>query len=143
MSSDCKVFALAIGLALVCLTTHAASASGLSATDGNGLLSNCEAFLRMAANYEGGGATSSDDSLNGAFCSGYVMGAIDDHVSIQMNDKSPLDPKRFCLPDGVTPHQTIRVIAKWLEDHPARLHERAIGLVLTALGESFPCRQSQ
>jgi hypothetical protein len=60
----------------------------------------------------------------------------------QINDQSPTDPsKHFCLPDEATLGQAVRVAVKWLEDHPARLHERAIDLVLSALRENFPCRR--
>lgn len=111
---------------------------------GNRLLSTCEAFMRTSANYDSNTAISVSDSVDAGFCSGYVMDLVDDHFSLQIDDKTPLDPTRyFCLPDGVTPKQTIRVLVKWLEDHPARLHERAIGLAISALRENFECHQPQ
>jgi len=145
----CKLHVLAIALAFF-LMPQAASALGFSAIDGNVMLKNCKAWVSLLDNPHFQGqdnpdnlrAISHGDMVDGASCVGYVMGVVDDHFSCQINEKSPVDPtKHFCLPDGVTPNQTVRVIVKWLEDHPARLHEKAIGLVLTALRENFPCRQ--
>jgi len=138
-----RLYGFVLGLALGFLTPQAAYAVGQSATDGNGLLSSCEAFIRMNANYQSGATVSASDSLNGAFCSGYVMGVVDDHISNVLNDKSSVETGHFCLADGVTPHQTIQVVVRWLDAHPERLHERAIGLVLIALSDGFPCRKSQ
>jgi hypothetical protein len=42
------------------------------------------------------------------------------------------------IPDGVTKGQMARVIVKWLQDHPQRLHEDRDMLALVSLREAFP-----
>jgi len=130
---------------------HSAAAIGFSALDGNELLKQCKAYANLLniPNVRDTDdpvvlrAMARGDFANGMHCLGYVTGVIDDHFNCQLGQASAtaaLDPtKDFCLPDGVTPNQTVRVIVKWLEDHPARLHESAIELANKALKESFPC----
>jgi len=68
----------------------------------------------------------------------YVVGVLDGEriVSAVARFKSPI-----CLPHGVpTPHLSL-VVHEWLEKHPERLHQQAANLVLTAVRESFPCRE--
>jgi Rap1a immunity proteins len=140
-------------LAFVVLLPQHMFAIGFSNLDGNQLLKECTAYSNLLSlpNVQDTEdpdvlrAMARGDFANGAHCLGYVTGIVDDHFNCQINEASStaaLDPtKHFCLPDGVTPNQTVRVVVKWLGDHPARLHEGAIGLVIDALKENFPCRQ--
>jgi Rap1a immunity proteins len=152
LTGRCKLYVLTTALSFS-LMPQGASALGFSAFDGTDMLKHCKAWVSLLDNSNFQDLDNPDtlramargDLVNGAHCVGYVQGVIDDHFSCQINETSSaaaLDPvKHFCLPDGVTPNQTVRVIVKWLEDHPARLHEKAIGLVLDALRDNFPCRQ--
>lgn len=49
----------------------------------------------------------------------------------------------FCAPDNVEDrNQYVRVIAKWLDEHPERHHEMASALIIEALQDAFgepPC----
>jgi hypothetical protein len=76
----------------------------------------------------------------------HVMGVIDDRFNFRIDEMAStgaFDPARyFCFPHGVTPDHAVRVVVKWLGDHPARLHEDAIKLVLDALKENFPCHKN-
>jgi hypothetical protein len=45
----------------------------------------------------------------------------------------------FCLPPGVTNIQKVRVIRKYISNHPEDAHNPAEGLALQALHEAFPC----
>ena len=45
----------------------------------------------------------------------------------------------FCIPDGVTQDQLIRVALKWMEDNPAMLHITASFHLMSAFKEAFPC----
>ena len=47
----------------------------------------------------------------------------------------------LCIPPGVTTGQDIRVIVKYIDDRPARLHERFIPLALEALRAAWPCKK--
>lgn len=69
-----------------------------------------------------------------ALCSGYVIGMM------EMHDLSrPSDQWLWCLPKGVTPRQVTKVIVRYMNNHPADLHQRFVILASLALNESFPC----
>jgi hypothetical protein len=153
MLSSRRFSLLATVFAFVFLLPYPALAIGFSALDGNELLKECKAYTNLL-NLPNVQDTNDPDVLrarargdfaNGMHCLGYVTGVVDDHFKCQISEASTtaaLDrTKHFCLSDGVTPNQTVRVVVKWLEDHPARLHESAIELVLSALKENFPCHQ--
>lgn len=46
---------------------------------------------------------------------------------------------KFCPPAGITPEQAQRVVVRWLEMHPGKLHLSFKGLALEALIEAWPC----
>jgi hypothetical protein len=54
-------------------------------------------------------------------------------------DIGPID---VCFPkgNGVSNDQVVRIVVKWLQDHPQELHKGAESLVVCALHDSFPCR---
>ncbi len=155
MLSRHRFYLLATVSALFLLLPHRTFALGYSALDGNELLKECRAYTNLL-NLPDARDTNDPDVLramargdfaNGAHCLGCVTGVADEHFNCQTSEASsaaPLDPtKHFCLPDGVTPNQTVRVVVKWLEDHPAQLHESAVELVLGALKENFPCHKNR
>jgi hypothetical protein len=139
--SNVYILALMLGF----LIPHGAIAQGTSTTDGNLLLVNCKAYVRGLDNPSSLRDMSTDDQVNAAHCIGYVTGVVDDHFWLQIIDTSQFDPAKFyCIPSNtMTSNQIIRVITKWLEDHPSRLHEQAATLVIAALRENFPCKQSK
>ncbi len=51
----------------------------------------------------------------------------------------------FCIDNlaNVTPLQKARIMVKWLEGHPERLHERDTYLIVSALVDAFPCSKSK
>ncbi len=63
-----------------------------------------------------------------AFCAGLVEGLVS------------ADPDS-CPPTDATNAQAIRVVVKYIEDRPARLHERFNKLALEALRAAFPCKK--
>lgn len=46
----------------------------------------------------------------------------------------------ICDPEGSVGGQWARVVEKWLKEHPERLHEPAVFLIVDALREAFPCK---
>jgi hypothetical protein len=44
-----------------------------------------------------------------------------------------------CIPFGVMPLEAIKVVVKYLNDHPEKLHEADTILVLSALSNAYPC----
>lgn len=149
LASRCGLFLLTTVFSFSLLLPPSAFASGVSAFDGNQLLKECKAYVNLLSLRDVQDKDDPDvlraqargDYVNGMHCLGYVTGVADSYQINEPPSTAALDPKKhFCLSDGVTPNQTVRVIAKWLEDHPARLHELAIGLVLSALKDNFPCK---
>ena len=45
----------------------------------------------------------------------------------------------FCPPDGTTNGQAVRIVVKYLRDHPEELHKHDSVLAFTALKAAFPC----
>jgi hypothetical protein len=102
--------------------------------DGNRLLSSCD----------------TEDFREKAYCCGYIAGAMDSQVTFQESMKATVQvlkpdskpmPNLYCLPDGgLEMGQALRVVVKWLKDHPEKLHQRADALILNAFVDGFPCR---
>lgn len=46
----------------------------------------------------------------------------------------------FCLPEGSTNCQYIRVLVAYLRSHPEKLHEKHIALTLSTFHEAWPCK---
>ena len=100
--------------------------------DGNTLLKDCNAALNYADN-----KTQPDAIAEAATCVGYINGVLD--TLTMWNAINEADFKIACFPDGVSPLQLIRVVVKYLNDHPEELHEAAIVLTFRAASTAFPC----
>ncbi len=83
--------------------------------------------------------------VRAGYCYGYLQGLL------QGEDLKRLPPpavvqtaygpewKQWCLPKDVTGSQTVRVVLKYLTDHPGRLHEPTLLLVREAFAVAWPC----
>jgi|RhiMetdeSRZDD1v2_1073273.scaffolds.fasta_scaffold128110_4 Rap1a immunity proteins len=121
------------GMAVVGLVLLGTVASG-AAEDGNTLLSKCLVAIQMEDPVRRRQATTQDAYDNG-YCQGVIAGIIDrsDYLSI-----SPA--YRYCiLPGGIFLSQAIRVVHRYLQAHPERLHLHHNDLVIEALHDAFPC----
>ena len=49
-------------------------------------------------------------------------------------------PGALCAPDTVSFGHAIRVVVRYLNDHPEDLHQRDTALILRALQDAFSCR---
>ena len=113
---------------------HAAA----TAFDGTGLLTHCEAAIRLADRQQ----PNDGDAQSGAYCLGFVNGimemATDTAVTLVNSDHRTSLP---CAPaEGLTTGQAVRVVLKYLNLHPETLHKSAQLLVVVALREAFPCK---
>jgi len=95
----------------------------LAEYDGTDLLDYCSEY----SNYKG--------DMEFGLCLGFVSGVRDTAQAIAK--------RIFCLPEGVQPQQEVRVVIKYLEDNPAKLHESAAVLVMGALSGAFPCPEAE
>lgn len=66
-------------------------------------------------------------------CLGYVAAA-------SIYGRHMREPLRNCVPPELPTGQKIRVVVKYLEDRPTRLHESFSVLVLEALRVGWPCK---
>ena len=108
-------------------------ASGL--VDGNQLLKQCQAVI----NREAGQHLTGDEEDDSLLCLAYIEGTLDTQGAVQ--DMHPdLKTFRYCIPDNVPLVQSVRIIVKFLKEHPDKLHIRASLLLLGALSDAFPCK---
>jgi Rap1a immunity proteins len=131
----------AISCALLALTiTEAAAAEDPNSA--NAILPACRAFLGSGppANY-----------LAGGYCSGVVAGiafmAQTSNVGLSAfsgDGKSRALKDRWtslCVPNGVIREQVVRVVVRYIDVRPGRMHEDFMSLALEALFDAWPCRK--
>ena len=74
--------------------------------------------------------------FNQIMCISYISGAHDMLRMLSDGFKANL----ICTPkDGLSNDQLVRVVVKWIEKNPERMHESARMAILSAIGEAFPC----
>jgi hypothetical protein len=91
---------------------------------GNYLLEACQITVRVTDNP--GTTLGIYDAWRDGYCRGIVEG---------VGEKSPAT----CQPNDVTFGQEVRVVVKYLQDHPEKLNLRSSTLVELALSSAFPC----
>jgi Rap1a immunity proteins len=110
-------------------------------TTGNDVLDKCQTALRFADN----NGAPAGEHFDSGWCFGWVGGALE-LTKLHNEERMILTEKKptllqFCLPDsGIPVIQAVRVVVKYLKEHPAQLHEDGIGLTAAALKDSFPCK---
>jgi len=108
---------------------------GWSGMDGNDLLPMCQTGIEIS---DGNGKNvSASRSIDAIHCSIYIQGFLD---GIAVAQVAPGATKILCFPEGVNGLQMVRVVVKWLQDHPARLHEPAYSCVFAAVHDAFACQ---
>lgn len=76
------------------------------------------------------------DLIQAGFCLGLVQGVINTNRIYQsMVGNRAL----FCTPDSFINNQGVRIVAKYLYEHPEKLHMNDTLLVIMALEDAFPC----
>src|SRR3989304_2700449 len=107
------------------------------ALKGNDLLYICS----QAQNVIEKGVTkdlSSSDALNFGLCLGFMDGIINTN---QIYRFMLGGVALFCEPPEVTNKQAVRIVVKYLKDHPEELHNAQISAAITALAVAFPCKK--
>ena len=72
--------------------------------------------------------------LQGMFCLGFAEGLTMGVMATDIQRAS----KTFCEPDNVTNLQVVRIITKYIADHPDKAHEPTAVLAVEALRKAFP-----
>jgi len=115
-----KVLLLAIGLCM-------ASAVGARTMDGNDLQSGCRVVGRDIG-------VTAQQGIDGGRCMGLVISLLQAGVYGLLKERW-----MFCAPEGVTDGQAMKVVLRFLDNHPERLHQPALTLAVVALQEAWPC----
>lgn len=119
---------VAIGL-VVCSAGVAAEEGRV--TNGNDLLIACKDFINAEVD-------SSAERFNMGYCAGMVPAVGNTFAIFQV-----VKPEAaiVCLPkQQFTQGQAIRVVIKYLENHPERLHEDPMKLTVLAYMNAYPCK---
>lgn len=102
---------------------------------GTDFLRQCAPVVRIS---DGDKDVSVEDSLKGLVCSGYMQGFVD---AYRLTDKLQGGKTLICLPEqGIETEQAVRIIVKWLRDHPDQLHQTARVSAFVALAQAFSCK---
>lgn len=76
------------------------------------------------------------DSFDAGMCFGFILGTHSGYFIARTGSQQKLV---FCIPSGVTNLQTVKIVVKYLNNHPEELHQSADVLVIEAMTAAFPC----
>ena len=87
-------------------------------------------------------------NLDSEWCLGYLRGFLAGFDAMALAQSKAfggyqaLTKKYVCFPEHSTIGQDARVLVKWLNDHPERLHEDGGWLTLAAFLDAYPCQSN-
>ncbi len=99
--------------------------------DGNHLTVACKAALRVMDANDGRASGSKQDAYDDGYCQGIVSG-----VASHINSEDGAD----LVGPNPSVGQLIRVVQKYMDDHPEELSKPAVWLIRTSLIKAFPKR---
>jgi Rap1a immunity proteins len=112
-------------------------AEDTTSSSGMNLLSSCEKWERIMDGQKI--TTSLDSSFDAGYCSGLINGI--SVTQILYSECLPQKNKyKVCWPKGTNTTQNIKVVLKYLREHPAELHLPDTMLIMKAFGEAYPCQ---
>jgi hypothetical protein len=92
-------------------------------TSGNDLRDQCEA------------ATRRETGIKAGLCIGFING----YQQLAVMLPASANIKLACWPDGATPIQIAKIVVRYLDQHPEKLHLPAAQLIYDATSDVFPC----
>jgi hypothetical protein len=118
------------GIAVAVALAGISVIGGAMAGDGNELLSACQKTVQFLDGQREGGT-------DVGYCFGLVNG-----VGTTMAFQSDNLPKneRICFPNGLKNEQSARIVARFLQNHPAVLHQDGAVLTIAAFQNAYPCK---
>jgi hypothetical protein len=97
--------------------------------DGNHLISTCKAALRVIDASDEKGTGTKQDAYDEGYCQGLVSG-----VASYINSEDDAD----LVSPNPSVSQLIRVVQKYMDDHPEQLSKPAVWLIRESLIKAFP-----
>jgi hypothetical protein len=124
----CAVVLLFACVPSVAQTTH--EYTGLD------LLNRCQPLTRTPL------SLSSNEREEAGYCMGYLLGMKDMLTTWNVVDEHDKIKGRstMCVPYEATTAELVRVVVKFLNDHPTKLHEYMGGVVISAFRDAYPCK---
>lgn len=121
-------------LAAILLLTFGGSAYSEANGDGNELLHACK--LTLDDN-----VTKEKNIYNGYMLYGYCLGILQAVADTNSSLFEEMGKRLFCFPsNGIKNKQSVKIVVKYLEEHPEKLHLHNTDLVISAYREAFPCK---
>ena len=77
-----------------------------------------------------------------AYCMGWIEGAAMTSV-FHAKQLGTDDNMAFCLPEGVTPNQLVKVIIKGINEYPEKQHYEFSVAAAAHLAVAFPCKTTE
>jgi len=77
-----------------------------------------------------------DEAIFAGFCVGFISGVEEADARINGQGKAP---GGVCLPATAGAEQMVRVVLKWMREHPDKLNLSGEEVVVDALKAAFPC----
>src|SRR5262249_2989702 len=78
-------------------------------------------------------------TMNGGRCIGYISGIMD--MNGYLRALKLVQKPLFCPPQEITNSQAVRVLVKFIEDNPERMHHEGPVVAVIAFSRAFPCQQ--
>lgn len=133
-----RVKSLAVLFVVICSPlVFAQQPQEFPATSGNAFVRTCSVIDKEAEK-----KTSVLEMQDVAVCLGYVRG-VTDGISNEVAYASAITnqepPSPFCLPEKSTNGQLVRIVLKYIGNHPEEAHETTTLLIIAALKDAFPC----
>jgi hypothetical protein len=127
-----RAIVLTVGLALIATPAMAQK----TPTTGNNMLRHCSMVEQAMSGQLGGVPAGISEAHDQGTCFGIVLG-----VMFLANAATRNTADSACISAMITNAQAVRVVVRYLRNHPERLHEPLADLVLAAFVDAWPCKQ--
>lgn len=118
------------GMAASFVLVGAMSADGVMASGGNELLKWCK------------NASSDNAEVRGSFTAGFCLGTMQTVGELLPFVNEGLDSvHKVCPPSAITNGQAAKIIVKYLQQNPEKLHLNGTALTIMALQNAYPCKR--
>ena len=118
-----------MGIAALAGALASGSATAAPVATGNELLQWCKNVL------------SNNEAESTSYTAGYCTAVVITVGDLVKSINRDLGPKlQICVPSGVSNGQMVRILVKYLEANPEKLHINATTLTILATQQAFPCK---